>query len=252
MREIRETIAIMRRWPCEEGRMSDENRKPDDGTPLPPGVGFSYVDQEGRTIYHPDPFLRNLRWEGVTVDSSVFKELPFHEQLYQRAQAFLNAAIVLCEDAGEAGNDIRWPQGSVCYYCLHLATELFLKACILRVGPESVKLNHNVSDLRRDYGELLPGPRFDWPTPWFASAADLAECFGHEVLQGIDRTPDQLYRYGADKAGCTSAGVQCFTPGYLFNYMTHIEARWSEIWATVSTMDDIQEGEAPDGAPRRR
>jgi HEPN domain-containing protein len=219
--------------------MSEDKRELEDtGRLLPSGISAAFVDREGKVNYIPDSLLHDMRWEGLEINSTAFKKLSAPERLYEQSQAFLHAAIVLCEDAGETGADLKWPQANVCYYCLHLATELFLKACLICVNQEPKKLNHEIPDLLRQYRDLLPGKKFDWPTPWFLSARDLAEIFGHEVLQGVDRTPDQLFRYGMDKKGTTSAGVQFFTPGYLFNYMKHINTRWSEIWACVNSMND--------------
>ena len=95
------------------------------------------------------PLLRGMRWEGISVDSASFKNLPSAERLYRLSQAYLRAAAVLCEQAGEAGEKLEWSQASVCYYCLHLATELFLKACIQRIGREPSK-HHEIADLRRE------------------------------------------------------------------------------------------------------
>lgn len=202
---------------------------------LPPEAYLVFFDSEGKiTAYVPDPFARAMRWEGLRVDSTAFKRLPAHERLYRLSRAFLHAAIVLCEDAAEAGPNLEWPQASVCYYCLHLATELFLKACLICVDPKPKKLNHDIPNLLRRYKEVLPDRQFHWPTMWSLSARDLKEMFGHEVLQGVDRTPDQLFRYGMDKEGRTSAGIQAFTPGYFFNYAKYLENKWSEIWTHIS------------------
>ncbi len=212
--------------------------QPTDGvnTFLPPGVAASGEPPDGTVAYLMDPFLRDMRWPGLTVASSAFKELPVQERFYRQARAFLRASLVICEDAGSAGTALEWSQGAVCYYCLHLATELFLKACIIRLGSEPSKV-HEIADLRSQYAQLLPGNQYAFPTPWFLSAKQLHDLFGGEVLRGIDRTPDQLYRYGADKHGAPSEGTQLFTPGYLFNYMKHLESRWSEIWNDLNASD---------------
>jgi len=214
---------------------TDESNQEDREAILPAGVSMAHIGSDGEILYVLDPFAREMRWEGVQVDSSAFKALSIFERFYRQSTAFLRAAIILCEDAGETGSDLEWPQASVCYYCLHLATELFLKACIIRVDKHPKKLNHDIADLLRHYRELLPGKEFDFHTPWFASTSDINQMLGHEVVQGVDRTPDQLFRYGMDKNMTTSAGLQVFTPGYLFNYMTQTSSRWSEIWSNVTS-----------------
>jgi HEPN domain-containing protein len=216
--------------------MSGQNSESGSKFHLPQGVSAAFVDHDGNTVYHLDPFLRNMKWEGIQIDSSRFKQLSTHERLYQLAQAYLHAATLLCEAVGEAPENLDWPQASVCYFCSHLATELFLKSCILCIGRDPGKLSHEIADLLRRYREALPEKEFEFLTPWFLSARDLAESLGHEVLQGVDRTPDQLFRYGMDKGGNVSAGVQFFTPGYFFNYAKYLAGKWQDIWTVINEM----------------
>jgi hypothetical protein len=202
--------------------------------PLPPGVSAAFVGADGEVVYQLDPFLKDMKWPGLQIDSSAFKELPTHERLYGQSQAFLQAASILTENAGGAGAELKWPQASVCYYCLHLATELFLKACIFCLDRSPKRMNHEVADLLNRYRELLPDKEFYFPTPWFLSASDLSKIFGHDVLQGVDRAPDQLYRYGMDKKGEPSEGIQLFTPGYFLNYVRFLNTKWPEIWVRIN------------------
>jgi hypothetical protein len=211
-------------------------KKPEDMMHLPEGVAAARVSADGDVTYTLDPFLLDMRWKGVSVNSASFRALSPADRLYQLSRAFLYSGIVLCERAGDNGATLEWPQASVCYYCLHLATELFLKACILRVGREPSK-HHEIAELRREYERLLPGEAYFFRTSWALSAKDLDEIFGFEVLHGIDRTPDQLFRYSMDKKGNSSGRIQNFVPGYLFNYMKDLTIRWNEIWKAIP-MDD--------------
>ena len=122
--------------------------------------------------------------------------------------------------------------GQCRYYCLHLVTELFLKACIQRVGREPSK-HHEIADLRREYRGLLPGAECDFPTIWWLSAKELDQIFGVQVLHGVDRIPDQLFRYGMDKKGAPSRNIHIFTPGYFFNCVKDLETRWTRIWELI-------------------
>jgi hypothetical protein len=81
---------------------------------------------------------------------------------------------------------------------------------------------------------MFPGEQHFFHTPWFASADDLSRILGHEVLLGVDKKPDQLYRYSADRSGAASNGIQFFTPGYLFNYMKYLGDRWSAVWSSIA------------------
>jgi len=189
---------------------------------------------DGKALYILDPFLSEDRWPGVAVDSASFKKLSSPEKLHEQAIAFLQAAKVLCEAAGQAGENLRWSQGSVCFYCLNLATELFLKACISRSSGVSAVPTHKLSELLERYVEILPEPEFQFPTPWALSASDIERALGAQIFNSIDRNPDQLYRYGVGRDGAESAGVQFFNPGYIFNYLNHLNNVWERAWNEVS------------------
>lgn len=198
------------------------------------GVGAVMLGPDGKALYILDPSLLENRWPGVAVNSDLFKKLSSPEKLYEQAIAFLQAAIVLCEAAGQAGENLRWSQGSVCFYCLNLATELFLKACISRSSGASAVPTHKISELLKLYVEILPEPEFRFHTPWAWSASDIERAFGAQIFNSIDRNPDQLYRYGVDRDGGESAGVQFFNPSYIFNYLNQLNNVWERAWNEVS------------------
>lgn len=201
---------------------------------LPKGVGAVVRGPDGKALYILDPFLSENRWPGVAVDSASFKKLSSPEKLHEQAIAFLQAAKVLCEAAGQAGEKLRWSQGSVCFYCLTLATELFLKACISCSSGASAVPTHKLSELLERYVEILPKPEFHFPTPWALSASEIERALGAQIFNSIDRNPDQLYRYGVGRDGAESAGVQFFNPGYIFNYLNHLNNIWERAWNEVS------------------
>ena len=209
-----------------------KKKKSVDMIEIPEGVAAVDVSADGERHYIYDPFLRGVRWKGISVDSASFKKLPPAERLYRLSQAYLSAGTVLCEQAGEAGERLEWPQASVCYYCLHLATELFLKACIQGVGREPSK-HHEIAELWQAYKVLLPGDEYNFQTSWALSPKELDQIVGIQVLYGVDRTPDQLFRYSMDKKGGPSKNIQVFTPGYFFNYMKDLAARWTRIWEQI-------------------
>jgi hypothetical protein len=179
-----------------------------------------------------DPWLNNMRWPGVGVHSGQFNNLPIPEKLYQQSQAFIKSALVLCENAGDKAKDIQWSDASVCYYCLHLATELFLKACIYSKKGKPKKLSHEISELRKEYFALLPEEKYFFHTPWSVSKSDL-EAIGIIVSDSVDRKPNELYRYGMDKNEKSPEGLHNFTPGYFFNYMKDLKSRWEDIWSDL-------------------
>ncbi|MDH4099695.1 MAG: hypothetical protein OEV28_03890 [Nitrospirota bacterium] len=209
-----------------------------------------WVDRDGKVHREYAPYPSDKRWQGIHIDSASFKQLPHPERLYRLSQAFLDAAVHLCERAGESGKDIEWPQASVCFYLLHLATEQFLKACVLRLGTQPDSMNHDISGLRRKYHELLPSAEFEWHTPWEISAQDIEDTLGFKVFHGIDRTPDQLYRYGANKSGAPSAGLQMFAPSTQMGYMCYLKKRWTKIWNEIAAKPNVQQGTPPEAASR--
>ncbi len=162
---------------------------PHDGNKLPDGVGAVMRSPDGSVLNVLDPFLSDNRWPGVGVDSGSFKKLSRPEKFYAQAVAFLQATKILCETAGESGEDLRWSQGSVCFYCLNLATELFLKACISRASGGSASPIHELSKLTAQYSEILTEPEFQFPTPWALSVSDIEGALGAQIFNSISLGP---------------------------------------------------------------
>jgi hypothetical protein len=205
---------------------------------LPKGIGVAIQNADGSTTYIRDPYLDKLKWEDVRIDSEGFKGLPPYTKLYSLAIHFLKAAIVLCEKAGESGDELTWPQGSVVIYCMHLSTELFLKACLLRRKVPQKQMNHEIADLLRLYETAITDKIYHFSTPWSLSARDINDELGFGAITGIDAVPDQLYRYSFAKNGTSSSGIQFFSPGYLYNYMCDLENKWVSTWEYLNKMDE--------------
>ena len=188
----------------------------------------------GEIEYVYSPFPVETRWPGVSVDSSKFRSLPVLQKSYEQAIAFLQAAALLCEASGEAGQALQWSQGSVCYYCLNIATELFLKACIQK-STGAVKIpTHEVSVLLDSYRKILPDDEFQFPTPWAPSWKEIETALGLKVAEEIDHHPDQLFRYGADRGGKASAAIQIFSPDYFLSYVTYLGGVWRRAWCRIA------------------
>ncbi len=191
---------------------------------------IQHPDGKREYIYSPFPVLD--RWPGVSVDSSSFKGLPPAEKLYKQAAAFLNAARSLCQVAGKKGKNLRWSEGSVCYYCLNIAMELFLKACICR-SKGVIEKTHDISRLLVMYREMLPDKRFHFATSWAPSLQDIERTLKVQIGSPIDHAPDQLHRYGIDLKGKGSAGVQFFSPNHFFGYVKYLDDIWQEAWNSI-------------------
>lgn len=207
---------------------------------LPKGVEAVSVDSEGRQTVVLNPIQAHVQWPGVSIDSSSFEKLSVSEKLHEQALAFLKAAKVLCRTAGETGKvgkRISWPEGSVCLYCLNLGTELFLKACISRASGEPAPTTHDLPKLLKRYQALLPGAEFQFQIPslWKRTASDIESAIGRKLFAPIDKTPDQLYRYGVGKDGAGSSLTHIFSPDTVFNRIAHCEKVWRRAWAEAQT-----------------
>jgi len=195
---------------------------------IPKGIGVRIYQDDGsyKDIY--DPYLKNIRWKGVHIDSKQFSKLPRWKRLLLNSFEFLNTAKLICKEAGKLKKDIRWTQGNISFYCIHMATELFLKSCIIKSGAE-IKSIHDVGKLYNKYVDLFNGELYKFPTPWSISANQINEIIGANIITGIDSNPDQLYRYFEDKNGISPKGIHIFAPGYQLNYILDIEKRWQRI-----------------------
>ena len=208
------------------------------GKRLPKGVEAAFVGSDGVETYVSNPLLSKVQWPGIAVDSTSFEQLSASEKLFVQAVAFLHAAKVLCKEAGlagKAGKRISWSQGSVCFYCLNLATELYLKACISRVSERTAPGTHDLSKLLRRYEELLPRSEFHFQLPilWRSATSEIKVALGRPLFTPIDKTPDQFYRYGVTKDGLGSALVHRFIPGIMFNRIMRFEKVWRRTWGEV-------------------
>jgi len=206
---------------------------PSDDQPLPelsrPGVESVGIDTDGRRVVVINPLQTQIQWPGVLVNSSDFEKLEPAAKFYEQALAFLNAAKVLCQDAGAkgaAGGDLTWSQGSVCYYCVHIASELFLKACIWVHSGEGPK-THDLQKLFAAYVEALPESEFQFqlPVAWLQLSSSFERL--------LDRAPDQLFRYGVGNDGQGSAYTHQFSPDTVFNRVAHFERIWPRAWQAL-------------------
>lgn len=211
------------------------NHSPPDNIPKElglPGVEAVIVDEgDFKTIIF-NPVQSRVQWPGVSVTSYTFDKLDIQAKLYEQAIAFLNASKLLCETAGNSGatgQSISWSQGSVCYYCIHIATELFLKACISSRSGEVPK-THSLQKLLAIYAEVLPEPEFQFQIPliWKQAATSFENL--------IDGAPDQLYRYGIGRDGKGSSYTHQFAPDTLFNRISHLLEIWPRAWNELQTL----------------
>jgi hypothetical protein len=189
---------------------------------------------DGHEVVVLNPSQISEQWPSVSVTSVDFDKLEPWVGYYEQAIAFLNAAKVLSEVAGTtaaAGGGLTWPQGSVCYYCLNIATELFLKACIWAHSGKRPKMSHGLAGLYEEYSKTLPKPEFlfQLPLAWLAPSS----MFDNSV----DRTPDQLYRYHIGTDGKASELTHVFRPDTVINRVNDLDRIWQRAWRAISHSD---------------
>ena len=199
---------------------------------LPSNVESAVMHPDGNITYILKPYPVTNKWPNVHVDSTLFKDLSVADKMHAQSRAYLSAAIICCEAAGEAAGE--WSQAAVCNYCLNLATELFLKACISKATRTPPMPTHAIPKLLARYEEVLSNKGFHFPTQWAISASDIEEFVGSKIFEDIDHTPDQLYRYGVGRDGASSAGIQMFSPGNFYDYAIYLGNVWSKAWDEVS------------------
>ena len=181
-----------------------------------------------------DQFLKNLKWPNCIIDSSDFGSKPNFERMHQLSLAYLKAAQRLCVAIGEETLLQEWPNASVVYFLIYHSTELFLKASILKQNPKCKELHHDIGKLKEFYRELFPEEENNFHSPWGFSAKKIDELFGEPVFSGIDRNPDQKYRYFSDKSGGSPKSINSFSPGYILNYINYLSIQWNKLWMKQS------------------
>jgi hypothetical protein len=201
---------------------------------FPENVVAIAVRADGTKEYTYSEFPIQSRWPGILVNSEVFRRLPAPSKLYEQATAFLESARLLCEIAGSTCEKLVWSKGSVCYYCLNIATELFLKACILKSSHPQKVTTHNIPRLMKAYRQILPNKEFNFVTPFEPSLKEVEELIGRSIGSEVDHHPDQLFRYGTGLDGNGSAAIHQFSPDYFYSYVVYLSEIWHKAWMELS------------------
>jgi hypothetical protein len=179
------------------------------------------------------PFRIDDRWSGVSVSSAAFKNLPRPEQFNRLSFAYLEAAMLCCEHAGEAGASLQWPQAAVCEYLLHHAEELFLKGCILKAGVNTPPTTHDLPKLVATLRKHAPSADVSWVGSEAIGANAVKEALGFLPGNDLDWRPEQKHRYGSDKLGQPPAGISIFTPASRMGQLKWYRKKWEEAWDSI-------------------
>ncbi|WP_420630332.1 hypothetical protein [Candidatus Leptofilum sp.] len=183
-----------------------------------------------------DPFLEEAKWPGCRIESHEFGKKENCDRLFELSTAYLKSAKLLCIEIGENSSAQNWPNASVVYFLLYHATELFLKACIIS-NNSNYKLNHDIGKLKAQYLEIYSNEDFNFPSPWELSQEKIEDIIGSKVFDGVDRNPDQKYRYFSDKKGDPPKSINVFSPGYILNYIEFLLEKWDQLWSSIVMKD---------------
>lgn len=115
-----------------------------------------------------------MHWNLVTNDE--LRGLNIPEQFLAFSEAYVEAAILLCEELVRNNAETTYVRGPVPLFLTHHATEPFLNAAILATDPESsLRNNHDIKKLLQRYKNLYPGSIFAFEAPFIADDPDLKD-----------------------------------------------------------------------------
>lgn len=211
---------------------------PRDDVEFPEGVDMrqieSYQVVDGKAVnIRMLPFQVDARWPNVHVSSHEFKKLTLPEQFRQLGFAYLEGAMLCCEDAGDAGTELEWPKAAVCEYLVHHAEELFLKACILKAGVKKPPGTHDLPTLVETLLQRVPSADVSWLGSEGIGKDAVKQALGDLPGSDLDWRPDQKHRYGSDKSGQPPAGVSFFTPATRMGRLKWFRGKWRDTWDSI-------------------
>ncbi len=136
----------------------------------------------------------------MSAQSSELDALEMPEKFLEYATAYLESAIVLCDQLIKNPSDVTYARGNACMFNARLAVELFLKASLLKKDPNA-DLHHVIERLRHEYARNYTEPRFHWVVPFTAQVVGgEAENNGQIVKEHLKKNPpDQSLRYPMNK-----------------------------------------------------
>jgi hypothetical protein len=189
---------------------------------------------QGEGTRQPLTDVELLRLQAGHASSSEFRtELESHERLCALSLAYLQSAKSLCNELLLNEHLLSWPRGSVVYYCLHMAVELFLKAAIMARNGTPAKI-HSIPELVKKYRELFPGNAYHFHTVWGMGLDDIEEAVGATIGNAVDRKPEQVFRYFSGRSGELPSSTHFFSPGTWLFEIEWLEKRWTDIWSLLS------------------
>lgn len=175
-----------------------------------------------------------MSWHMVT-DADV-RRLPVPEKLLMFADSYLDAAIALCTQVATDHAKCTWSSGSVVLMLSAHATELFLKAALLKRAPEEAVWvrAHDIVGLSTDYRRYFPEAEFEWEIPFRTEQPErLSEAEIASLASMRDAPPSILYRYPVQKGGADWNGLHAFEPNSFLTVLDQLRHDFQRIRALL-------------------
>lgn len=139
-----------------------------------------------------------------------FTEAEVPEQFRTLAFAYLEGSERLTADLVSGAWPANYQRGQVALWLGLHATELFLKGCVRKASPSTVKNVHSLGELRLEFSNHFPGIEFDPP---FGPEPMQADWSLIELAIESDRTAHEQLRYPVSRQNAAWPGVHSFVPG---------------------------------------
>ena len=172
-----------------------------------------------------------MNWHMVTDSEIIHLSLP--QRFFEYAQAYRNAASVLCLTMTLEDASCTWPNATVVMLLAAHATELFLKGAVLARNPAAMIEHHHIDDLSVEYRKRFPETSFEWDIPFKTNWSDMAED-EIEALKKKVPIPSILYRYPVAKGGKEWSGAFGFEPNSFAEVLEQLKHDFERIKAQIA------------------
>lgn len=129
-------------------------------------------------------------------------------RFFDLSSAYLRASQDVCKRFQSDINEQTWPNAKVAMMLSNHATELFLKAALLKKNV--VMSGHNIDALFARYCDVFPNSEFYFDCPFVSEYLGFTDEELEKVKNEKRPTESVIHRYPVDKPGTEWAGVHGF------------------------------------------
>lgn len=175
-----------------------------------------------------------MAWRLVT-DTEI-RNLPVPEKMFAYATSYARGAIALCDELAQS-SAYSWPDGAVVLMMSSHATELFLKAMLLKRVPEELvwDLGHDLESAWEGYCLSFPEPEYQWDIPFkTVYSAGITPAQKAEFQKMRDAHQSILFRYPVDKkTGKDWKGLYAFEPNLFIPVLRKMKDDFRRVWSVA-------------------